>query len=90
MVSGTQRSWLTAPALLGIAAFWVTIVATRVVSTGWPTGTRKPVMEVLAGALRCVEPQPFRSQSSAAGCRLHPAPVRSQSGYVLADNSCGP
>lgn len=34
MVSGTQRSWLTAPTLLGIAAFWVTIIATRVVSTG--------------------------------------------------------
>ncbi|MCV7110583.1 hypothetical protein [Mycolicibacterium setense] len=33
VVSGTQRSWLTAPALLGIAAFWVTIIATGVVSS---------------------------------------------------------
>lgn len=46
IVSGTHRSWLTAPALLGIAAFWATLVATTVISksatlraTFGPTGT---------------------------------------------------
>lgn len=46
ILSGTQRSWLTAPALLGIAAFWATLVATTVISgsatlraTFGPTGT---------------------------------------------------